>query len=68
MTTVEKFKSGEIVKQSGVYVDRWNAAKLLKKGLKFPKNPAMGETTWKLASYPYSSQMNSKNVPEEYRP
>ena len=40
---------------------------MLTNGGKFPKDPVMGETTWKLAKYPYPNQITSKNVPEEFR-
>ena len=67
MLEEKKFKTGDTVEETGVYVDEWQIVKQLKKGSKFPKDPNMGETIWQKAKYPYSNQITSKNVPEEYR-
>jgi len=67
MSNPDHPKTGDIVQQSGVYVSEWGRVEILKKGKKFPKDPVMGAASWKLAHYPFDSQITSKkNIDPEF--
>jgi len=67
LTNPKNPKTGDRVKKTGVYKDEWKEVRMLKSGDTFPKDPSMGETSWKLAHYPFANQVTSELVPEEYR-
>lgn len=61
------YKTGERVEISGVYHDGWGQVEILKKGAKFPKDPVLGDIEWKLVHYPFTSQITSNRIPQEFR-
>lgn len=66
LTELKNTKSGDHVEVSGVYYNIWGQVEILKKGVKFPKDPMFGQTEWKLAHYPFNNQITSKKIPKEY--
>jgi len=66
MTNSNNPKSGDRVETSGVYYNEWKQVEILKQGAKFPKDPMMGITNWKLTHYPFPNQITSDRIPKEF--